>query len=111
MGLFSKIKKAVTKSAKNLFRGGSAWGLVDKYVHKPVTNKLQDMVGIGALKDMAAGQEETLRRQGEAAKLDASNEVQNVAQFDETGTDFTSGGTRRGKRKTGAFSGGIGLNF
>lgn len=112
MGFFKKIKKAVTKSAKNLFRGGSMWGLVDKYVHKPVTKKLQDMLGIGALKDMAAGQEETLRRQGEASKLDSMNEVQNVTQFDDGGgEDFTGGGSRRKKRQSGAFSSGIGLNY
>lgn len=70
MGFLKKIKKAVTKSAKNLFRGGSMWGLVDKYVHKPVTKKLQDMIGIGALKDMAAGQEDsTTTRRGLQAGL------------------------------------------
>lgn len=112
MGFFKKVGKALKKSTKNMFRGGSMWGFVDKYVHKPVTRKLQDMLGIGALKDMAAGQEETLRRQGEAAKLDSMNEVQNVTQFDDAGgDDFTGGGSRRKKRQSGAFSSGIGLNY
>ena len=112
MGFFKKIKKAVTKSAKNMFRGGSMWGLVDKYVHKPVTRKLQDTLGIGTLKDMAAGQEESLRKQGEASKLNAMNEVDNITQFDDGGgEDFTGGGALRKKRQSGAFSSGIGLNY
>ena len=112
MGLFKKIGKALKKSAKNLFRGGSTWGILGKYVCGLVTKKLQDMLGIGALKDVAAGQEESLRRQGEAAKLDSMNEVQNVTQFDDGGgEDFTGGGSRRKKRQTGAFSSGIGLNY
>ena len=112
MGFLKKIKKVTKKSVKNMFRGGSTWGLVDKYVHKPVTKKLQDTLGIGALKDMAAGQEETLQRQSEAAKLDSMNEVQNVTQFDDGGgEDFTGGEVRRKKRQSGAFSSGIGLNY
>ncbi len=112
MGVLKKIKKAIKGSVKNMFRGGSMWKFVDKYAHKPVTKKLQDMLGIGALKDMAAGQEESLRRQGEAAKLDSMNEVQNVTQFDDGGgEDFTGGGSRRKKRQSGAFSSGIGLNY
>lgn len=112
MGLFKKIKKALKGSVKNMFRGGSMWKFVDKYAHKPVTKKLQDMLGIGALKDVAAGQEESLRRQGEAAKLDSMNEVQNVTQFDDSASVVsTTSDSIRKKRQSGAFSSGIGLNY
>lgn len=111
MGVLKKIKKTIKGATKKVFRG-SVFGLADKYVLKPVTKKLQGMLGIGALKDMAAGQEESLRRQGEAAKLDSMNEVQNVTQFDDGGgEDFTGDGSRRKKRQSGAFSSGIGLNY
>lgn len=110
MSFFKKVGKFLSGSAKNMFRGGSMWKIVDKNVHKPVTAKLQNMLGIGALQDMAAGQEETLRRQGEAAKLNSMNEIDNVTQFDDSSADdFTGGGSRRKKRTGGAFSSGIGL--
>ena len=111
MGLLKKITKAVSKATKKTFKfTGDITGV--NYLNKRLKKPLQNMFGIGALKDMAAGQEETLQRQSEAAKLDSMNEVQNVTQFDDGGgEDFTGGGSRRKKRQLGAFSSGIGLNY
>lgn len=112
------IKKAFKKSLfpkdsiKNLHRGGSAWKYVDKYVHDPFNKKVQDMMGIGALKDLAAGQEAQLNQMGEAAKLNAMQEMDNVTQFDDTEDPSFSGSSgRRKKRAGGSFSSGIGLNY
>ena len=111
MGFLKKITKPISKAVKKTFKlTGDITGV--NYLTKKLNKQLQNMFGIGALKDMAAGQEETLRRQGEAAKLDSMNEVQNVTQFDDGGgEDFTGGGSRRKKRQSGAFSSGIGLNY
>ena len=111
MGFFKKISKAVSKATKQTFKlTGDITGV--NYLTKKLKKPLQNMFGIGALKDMAAGQEETLRQQGEASKLDSMKEVQNVTQFDDGGgEDFTGGGSRRKKRQSGAFSSGIGLNY
>lgn len=112
MGFLSKVGGFIKDSFKNSFRGGSLWKVVDKNIHTPVTNKLQDMLGIGALKDMAAGQEEAMRLQGERAKLDTMNELDNITKVEDTPTDeFTGGGSRRKKRQGGSFSSGIGLNY
>ena len=112
MGFLKKVTKSVSKAVKKTFKlTGDITGV--NYLSKKVKKPLQNMFGIGALKDMAAGQEETLQRQSEAAKLDSMNEVQNVTQFDDGGgEDFTGGGgSRRKKRQSGAFSSGIGLNY
>lgn len=112
MGFLSKVTGFVKDSFKNNFRGGSLWKIVDKNIHTPATNKLQDMLGIGALKDMAAGQEEAMRLQGEKAKLDTMNEVDNIVKVDDSTTgEFTGGGSRRKKRQGGANSNAIGLQF
>ena len=111
MGFFKKTKKFVKKAIVHGGTGGFLKKPVDSLT-KPIKTELQNMLGIGALKDMAAGQEESLLRQGEAAKLDSMNEIQNVTQFDDGGgEDFTGGGSRRKKRQSGAFSSGIGLNY
>ena len=113
MGIGSKLKKAFKKSVKNMFRGGTAWGFVKKYVDKPFTEKLQSLFGVGAMKDMAAAQEAQLRQQTEAAKLNAMNEMGNVTQFSDNTAQFADFGdtstNRRKKRNAGAFSSGIGL--
>lgn len=107
MGLRKFLKKAIMHGGT----GGFLKKPIDSLT-KPIKVELQNMLGIGALKDMAAGQEETLRRQGEAAKLDTMNEVDNITQFDDTGgDDFTGGGSRRKKRGSGAYSSGIGLKY
>ena len=112
MGLLKKINKSLKKAVSKTFKftgdiTGTNWLL-----RKGKTG-LQSLTGTGALKDMAAGQEATIQRQSEAAKLDSMNEVQNVTQFDDGGgEDFTGGGgSRRKKRQSGAFSSGIGLNY
>lgn len=111
MGFLKKLTKSVTKAVKDTVRfTGKVTGV--EWLTNTLKKPLQDMFGITAQKDQAARQEESIRRQGEASKLDANNEVQNITQFDDAGgNDFTGGGSRRNKRKTGAFSSGIGLNY
>lgn len=78
-----------------------------------IGNLVGKVLGIDDGADAARKQEELLRQQREAAKLQAANEVQNVVQFDEepdpsfAGTDDT----RRKKRSTGSYASGIGLNI
>ena len=111
MGLLKKIGKALKRARKDTFKFSTKVTGVN-WLGRKVGKELQSMMGVGAMKDMAAGQEETMRRQGEAAKLDSMNEVQNVTQFDDGGgEDFTGGGSKRKKRQSGAFSSGIGLNY
>lgn len=111
MSFLKKVGKSVKKSVSKAFKlTGDITG-TNQLVRKGKT-ALQSLMGVGALKDMAAGQEATIQRQSEAAKLDSMNEVQNVTQFDDGGgEDFTGGGSRRKKRQSGAFSSGIGLNY
>ena len=111
MGFFKKVSKSVSKAVKKSFKlTGDITGV--NYLTKKLNKQLQNMFGIGALKDMAAGQEVTLQRQSEAAKLDSMNEVQNVTQFDDGGGEyFTGGGSRRKKRQSKTFSSSINLNY
>lgn len=88
MGIGKKLKKALKKSIGSLF-------------------------GVGGMKDMARAQEEQLRQQKEAAKLNAMNEISNVTQFSDNTAQSASFGDddtdRRRRRSAGAFSSGIGL--
>lgn len=107
MGLGSFLKKSI----KNSFRGGSLWGSVSKLA-KPVEDQFRNMLGLDALKDLAGAQEQQLRQQQEANKLDASVESQNVAQFDDTSdTSFTGTDNRRKKKQAGAYSQALGLQL
>ena len=111
MGIFKKISKSVSKATKKVFKlTGGITGV--NYLTKKLKTPQQSILGIGAMKDMAAGNEESLRRQSEASKLDSMDEVQNVTQLDDSGgEDFAGGGSRRKKRQSGAFSSGVGLNY
>lgn len=111
MGFLKKIGKSVSKAFKKSIKlTGKVTGI--DWLTNKVKKPLQDMFGITAQKDQAMRQEEAIRKQGEASKLDANNEIDNVVQFDDAGADFYGGGyNRRNKRKTGAFSSGIGLNY
>ena len=107
MGLFKSIKKAVGKVFKF---AGDITGT--NYLQKKLKKPLQDIFGITAQKNMAASQEQQLKRQSEAAKLDSMNEVQNVTQFDDSSPDtFTGAGSRRKKGGADKFSSGIGLKM
>ena len=105
MGLFSKIKKAVKGALKLTTKvTGVDW------LGRKVGGALQNALGIGAMKDMAQSQQDQIRMNAEAAKLNTLNEINNVAQFDESGGGATiSSDTRRKKRSAGAYASGIGL--
>lgn len=105
------IGKFLKKSIKNSFRGGSMWSTASK-IAKPVEDQVRGMLGLDALKDLAGMQEQQLRQQQEANKLDASVESQNVAQFDDTSdTTFTGTDNRRKKKQSGAYSQALGLQL
>ena len=111
MGFLSKIGKSVTNAFKKGIKlTGKVTGV--EWLTNTIKKPLQDMFGITAQKDQAMRQEEAIRKQGEASKLDANKEIANVVQFDDAGDDFSGDSSnRRNKRKTGAFSSGIGLNY
>lgn len=108
MGLGSFLKKSI----KNSFRGGSLWGAVDKYIDTPFQDKLRGALGLNAFADIAANQEAQLKAQQQANQLNQANELQNVVQFEDGGTNALSGGSdlRRKQRPTGSYAGGLGLN-
>lgn len=95
MGFGKKFKKSLKKIGKSIKKG------------------IGSLFGVGAMKDMAAAQEDQLRQQTEAAKLNSMNEMGNVTQFSDNAAQFASFGDdttdRRKKRNAGAFSSGIGL--
>ena len=101
MGLFSGIKKLAKKALKLTGLSGIARSL--KGVWSNITGKT-------AAENMARTQEEQLRIQGEQAKLNAANEVDNVTQFEDT-VDPVLSDTRRKKRPTGNFASGLGLQI
>lgn len=79
-----------------------------------ITKMVKSALGLDAGEDLAKQQEKQLRQQQEAAKLEAANEIQQVAQFDETVDPSFAGANedfRRKKRSTGAYANGIGLNI
>lgn len=84
-----------------------------KSLRKVLGKSIGSLFGVGKMKDMAAAQEEQLRRQTEAAKLNAMNEIGNVTQFSDNTAQLASfgddGTNRRKRRNAGAFSSGIGL--
>ena len=99
MGLFSGIKKLAKKALKFV-----------SPVFKPIKGAWDNITGKTAAKNMARTQEEQLRIQGEQAKLNAANEVDNVTKFEDT-VDPVLSDTRRKKRPTGNFSSGLGLQI
>lgn len=101
MGLFSGIKKLAKKALKLTGLSGLASGV------KGIWNNL---TGKTAAENMARTQEEQLRIQGEQAKLNAANELENVTQFEDT-VDPVLSDTRRKKRPTGNFASGLGLQI
>lgn len=100
MGLLSGIKKFVKKALKltgisQVFKGAkSLW---------------DGFTGKTAAENMAKTQESQLNSQREQAKLNASNEIGNVAQFDGVDLGDITNSARRKKRSTGAYASGIGL--
>lgn len=69
-------------------------------------------LGLGAADDLGAAMDKQLKAAQESAKLNASNEAQNVVQFnatDPTGTVGTSD-VRRKKQMAGSYATGLGLN-
>lgn len=105
MGIFSKIKKGVKKALGFV---GKVTGISS--VFRGVKGIWDNLTGKTAARDMAATQEAQLRRQAEQAKLDASNEVGNVTQFEDGADSFAGGvGNRRKKRSAGAYASGLGL--
>lgn len=105
MGLFKEIKKAVKGALKFTTKvTGIDW------LGRKVGGALQDALGIGAMKDMAKSQQDQMRMNAEAAKLNTANEISNVAQFDESSGGATvASDSRRKKRSAGAYASGIGL--
>lgn len=104
MGLFKKIKKA----AKGALSLTSKVTGVD-WLGRKVGGAMQNALGIGAMKDMAQSQQDQMRMNAEAAKLNTLNEISNVAQFDESSGASISTDSRRKKRSAGAYASGIGL--
>lgn len=99
MGLFSGIKKLAKKVLK-----------FTSPLLKPLKGVWDNLTGKTAAENMARTQEEQLRIQGEQAKLNAANEVDNVTQFEDTADPVLSD-TRRKKRPTGNFASGLGLQI
>lgn len=99
MGLFRRIKKLAKK----------ALGFVSPLL-KPLKGAWYNLTGKTAAQNMARTQEEQLRIQGEQAKLNAANEVDNVAKFEDT-VDPVLSAIRRKKRPTGNFTSGLGLQI
>lgn len=99
MGFFSGIKKLAKK----------ALGFVSPLL-KPLKGAWDSLTGKTAAENMARTQEEQLRIQGEQAKLNAANEVDNVTQFEDS-VDPVLSDTRRKKRPTGNFASGLGLQI
>lgn len=99
MGLFSGIKKL----AKKVLKFASP-------LLKPLKGVWDNLTGKTAAENMARTQEEQLRIQGEQAKLNAANEVDNVTKFEDTADPVLSD-TRRKKRSTGNFASGLGLQI
>lgn len=107
----SWLSKTLKGSFKNNFRGGSMWKLFAEKQGDKVNNKVKDMLGLGALEDMAATQEQQLMQLREQNKLNASNEVSNVTKFEDASSSgmFTGSDSRQRKRAAGAYSSGLGL--
>jgi len=99
MGFFSGIKKLAKK----------ALGFVSPLL-KPLKGVWDNLTGKTAAENMARTQEEQLRIQGEQAKLNAANEVDNVTKFEDSADPVLSD-TRRKKRPTGNFASGLGLQI
>lgn len=99
MGLFSGIKKLAKKVLK-----------LASPIYKPLKGVWDNLTGKTAAENMARTQEEQLRIQGEQAKLQAANEVDNVTKFEDTADPVLSD-TRRKKRPTGNFASGLGLQI
>ena len=99
MGLFKSIKKLAKKSL----------GFVSQ-VFKPIKGVWDNLTGKTAAENMARAQEKQLRVQGEQAKLNAANEVDNVTKFEDTADPVLSD-TRRKKRPTGNYASGLGLQI
>lgn len=99
MGLFSGIKKLAKK----------VLGFVSPLL-KPLKGVWNNLTGKTAAENMARTQEEQLRIQGEQAKLNAANEVDNVTKFEDS-VDPVLSDTRRKKRPTGNFASGLGLQI
>lgn len=75
---------------------------------------VKKVLGLDGGDDLAKQQEAMLRRQQEAAKLEAANEIQQVTQFDETVDPSFAGASedfRRKKRSAGSYASGIGLQI
>jgi hypothetical protein len=105
MGLGSFLKKSI----KNSFRGGSLWNMgVDK-LHDQVSNPIKEALGLNAFADIAAGQDAALKAQQAANQLNQANELQNVVQFEDGGTNVGGTDLRRKQRPTGSYAGGLGL--
>ena len=99
MGLFSGIKKLAKKVLK-----------FTSPLLKPLKGVWDNLTGKTAAENMARTQEEQLRIQGEQAKLNAANEVDNVVKFEDTADPVLSD-TRRKKRPTGNFASGLGIQI
>ena len=99
MGLFSGIKKLVKKVLK-----------FTSPLLKPLKGVWNNLTGKTAAENMARTQEAQLRIQGEQAKLNAANEVDNVTKFEDS-VDPVLSDTRRKKRPTGNFASGLGLQI
>lgn len=69
---------------------------------KGLEKMFKGVLGLDSGKDLAKAQQAELDRLEQASKLDASQEAQQVAQFDDLeGDTFTGTDTRRKKNKTG----------
>lgn len=78
---------------------------------KGLLNVARGILGIDTKDDLGKKYDEQLKAQQEANKLNAANEAQNIAQFNDSGGDstFTGTDTRRRKRDSGAAANALGL--
>lgn len=74
-------------------------------IFKSLEKMVKGVLGIGGKDDMAKRQQEELDRLQQQNKLDAAQEQQDVAQFDDLEGDTFSGTESRKKRKTGSMYG------
>lgn len=106
-------KNIVRKPAKQLYSAHKKIGqwVLDDVVLLGQREGLKDALGLNLGKDMAAMQEAQLEQMRQQNLLDASQEVQNVLQFDNQygGVSANSALTRRNRRPVGAYSSSLGL--
>jgi hypothetical protein len=79
---------------------------------KSVTKFAQNVLGLDTGEDLAKQYDKQLKQQQEANKLNAANEAENVAKFDDSsGSSFGGTDNRQKKRGAGAYANALGLKI